>query len=178
MKQNKSAIATTQQLNSSGRHYCEILLENCYKRKVLQLKPKYHCRSGMTHSKPFQFAKQKPFIARRPFMMFGVCRPDADPKDEDDQPESPEWFIRTLDGALLGENMDGEHAAGCISEGDRLGMLVNLDDGSLTFFLNGIQHGEGYPKGSINPPVAFGCHMMYSQDQIRLLPNSNVPPLC
>jgi hypothetical protein len=35
----------------------------------------------------------------------------------------------------------------------RIGVLVNLDDGSVTFFKNGLEHGTGYPAGSVTGPV-------------------------
>jgi hypothetical protein len=49
--------------------------------------------------------------------------------------------------------------AGPLAAGDRLGLLVDLDDGSLLFFKNGVQHGTGYGAGSVKGPVVLAMQM-------------------
>ena len=36
-----------------------------------------------------------------------------------------------------------------------MGVLLDLDDGSLRFFKNGVEHGSSYPAGSVAGPVAL-----------------------
>ena len=39
------------------------------------------------------------------------------------------------------------------------GVLLDLNDGSLRFFKNGVQHGPGYPAGSVTGPVALAAQI-------------------
>ena len=65
-------------------------------------------------------------------------------------------------------------------------MGILLDDGSLRFFKNGVEHGPGYPAGSVVGPVARAAQMFYSdltahmfddglQNAVRLLPGAAWP---
>ena len=61
-----------------------------------------------------------------------------------------------------------------IKRGDRLGVLANLDDGSLRYFKSGLPHGPGWPAGSVQGPVAggavvLGAQMGYVGQSVRLL---------
>jgi hypothetical protein len=47
-----------------------------------------------------------------------------------------------------------------------VGVLLDLDNGSLRFFKNGVQHGAGYPAGSVTGPVVHS---------VRLLPDTEPP---
>ena len=49
--------------------------------------------------------------------------------------------------------------AGDFNNGERMGILLDLDDGSLRFFKNGVEHGPGYPAGSVTGPVAKAVQM-------------------
>jgi hypothetical protein len=55
-----------------------------------------------------------------------------------------------------------------IRDGDRVGVLLDLDDGSLRFFKNGVQHGPGYPARSVTGPVVHAAHMMNGGSSVRL----------
>ena len=73
----------------------------------------------------------------------------------------------------------GDDEAGRFNEVDRMGCLLNLDDGSLRFFKNGVEHGPGYPAGSVTGPVARAVQVWWNdkkgQDAVRLLPNAEWP---
>jgi hypothetical protein len=56
-----------------------------------------------------------------------------------------------------------------------VGVLLNLDDGSLRFFKNGAQHGAGYPAGSVTGPVVAAVQMHNANESMRLLPDAEVP---
>ena len=58
------------------------------------------------------------------------------------------------DGTLWGNGKECSDEAGGFGRGDRMGFLLDLDDGSLRFFKNGVEHGPGYPAGSVAGPVA------------------------
>jgi hypothetical protein len=62
-------------------------------------------------------------------------------------------------------------------QGDRVGVLLDLGDGSLRFFKNGAQHGPGYGAGSVTGPVVAAVQMFNPNDSdlntsVRLLPNA------
>jgi hypothetical protein len=54
-------------------------------------------------------------------------------------------------------------------------VLLDLDNGSLRFFKNGVQHGPGYPAGSVTGPVVHALQMYQKDAGVRLLPNAEVP---
>jgi hypothetical protein len=54
-------------------------------------------------------------------------------------------------------------------------MLLGLDNGSLRFFKNGVQHGPGYAAGSVTGPVVAAVQMANKDESVRLLPNAQAP---
>jgi hypothetical protein len=48
------------------------------------------------------------------------------------------------------------------------GSLLFFNNGSLLFFKNGVQHGSGYPAGSITGPVVAAVEMGAEGDKVRL----------
>jgi hypothetical protein len=52
--------------------------------------------------------------------------------------------------------------------GDRLGVLLDLNSGSLLFFKNGVQHGPGYAAGSVTGPVVAAAELFYPRQGTRL----------
>jgi hypothetical protein len=85
------------------------------------------------------------------------------------------WFISALSGSLCGNGKQGDDYAGPYKQGDRVGVLLDLDNGSLRFFKNGVQHGPGYPAGSVTGPVVAAVQMYYEDASVRLLPNAEAP---
>jgi hypothetical protein len=59
--------------------------------------------------------------------------------------------------------------------GDRVGVLLDLDNGSLRFFKNGVQHGPGFPAGSVTGPVVAAVQMANRDISVRLLPSAEAP---
>jgi hypothetical protein len=56
-----------------------------------------------------------------------------------------------------------------------VGVLLDLNNGSLRFFKNGVQHGSGYPAGSVAGPVVHAVQMYNGDTSARLLPNAEAP---
>jgi hypothetical protein len=54
--------------------------------------------------------------------------------------------------------------------GDRVGVLLDLDEGSLRFFKNGVQHGPCYLTGSVTGPVACAVQLSSFTTSAQLLP--------
>lgn len=106
--------------------------------------------------------------------------------------ETPWWCIFTSTGSLMGEGAfrsnadtftqaerDCEDFHPGYTEGDRIGVLLNLDDGSLLFFKNGVKHGVGFPAGNVKGPVTVGVEMFYAEEHhpsaVRIVPHPDWP---
>jgi hypothetical protein len=106
----------------------------------------------------------------------GITRPNLDPAGEYFKGSCTDgWFIRASYGYLYGNGKQCDDAAGSYKQGDRVGVLLDLDNGSLRFFKNGVQHGPGYPAGSVTGPVVHAVQFYYTNQSVRLLPNAEVP---
>jgi hypothetical protein len=103
----------------------------------------------------------------------GVTRPNLDPDgDYSARASTDSWFIYNQAGSLCGNGKECDDAAGSIDEGDRVGVLLDLDEGSLRFFKNGVQHGPGFPAGSVTGPVVCAVQMHDPYTRVRLLPQN------
>jgi hypothetical protein len=108
----------------------------------------------------------------------GITRPNLDPERGYIQDSSTDgWFIRAGDGALYGNGKFDDDQAGPFEQGDRVGVLLDLNDGTLLFFKNGVQHGPGYVPGSVEGPVVPAIGMYGAGHAGKLLPGVNEPPL-
>eukprot|EP00935_MAST-01C_sp_MAST-1C-sp1_P001320 g1320.t1 len=105
----------------------------------------------------------------------GVCKPGLDPKDYHFSTDSM-WSMYAADGTLWGNGKRHSDRAGPgFDQGDRMGILLDLDGGSLRFFKNGAEHGPGYPAGSVAGPVARAVQQFSAGQALRLLPNAAWP---
>jgi hypothetical protein len=85
------------------------------------------------------------------------------------------WFTDAYNGALYGNGKYNNNRAGPYKQGDRVGVLLDLDDGSLRFFKNGVEHGPGFAAGSVTGPVVHAVQLYIKGRSVRLLPNAEVP---
>jgi hypothetical protein len=110
------------------------------------------------------------------FIHIGISRPNLDPTGGYYKRDCTDgWFIYCYDGSLYGNGKYGNDAAGSYKQGDRVGVLLDLNDGSLRFFKNGVQHGPGYAAGSVTGPVVAAVQMYTKDASVRLLPNAEAP---
>jgi hypothetical protein len=106
----------------------------------------------------------------------GITRPNLNPEgDYCNRDCTDGWFMYAGNGALCGNGKYYDDAAGRYNQGDRVGVLLDLDDGSLRFFKNGVQHGPGYGAGSVTGPVVAAVQMGITGESVRLLPNAQLP---
>jgi hypothetical protein len=102
---------------------------------------------------------------------FGVTRPNLDPDDDYSLTACTDgWFMLPADGSLWGNGKQNDEIAGIIDDGERVGVLLDLDEGLLRFFKNGVQHGPGYPAGSVTGPVVCAVQIYSTGTCVRLLP--------
>jgi hypothetical protein len=106
----------------------------------------------------------------------GISRPNLDPTGYYYRSTCTDsWFISAFSGALCGNGKAGDNEAGIYKQGDRVGVLLDLDSGSLRFFKNGVQHGPGYAAGSVTGPVVHAVQMYRKDASVRLLPDAEAP---
>jgi hypothetical protein len=109
-------------------------------------------------------------------ILIGISRPNLDPAGEYFESEcSDGWFIHAANGSLNGNGKANDDQAGGYKLGDRVGVLLDLDNGSLRFFKNGVQNGPGYLAGSVTGPVVAAAQMWLQMQSVRLLPNAEAP---
>jgi hypothetical protein len=109
-------------------------------------------------------------------IFIGISRPNLDPAGAYWKKECTDsWFIDAYNGSLWGNGKQFDDKAGGCKQGDRVGMLLDLDNGSLRFFKNGVQLGPGYPAGSVAGPVVAAAQMYTKDTSVRLLPNAEAP---
>jgi hypothetical protein len=102
-------------------------------------------------------------------MFVGVSRPNLDPVGAHIEPDRTDgWFIHHGNGALYGNGKEDFDTAGAYDQGDRVGVLLDLNNGSLLFFKNGVQHGSGYAAGSVTGPVVAAAELAYADQAVRL----------
>jgi hypothetical protein len=106
----------------------------------------------------------------------GISRPNLNPTGLYGDGECTDgWFMYAYSGRLYGNGKYGNDAAGTYKQGDRVGVLLDLNDGSLRFFKNGVQHGPGYAAGSVTGPVVAAVQLYEKDESVRLLPNAEAP---
>jgi hypothetical protein len=111
-------------------------------------------------------------------IMIGISRPNLDPTEDYYRRDCTDgWFLCPYNGGIFGNGKQNEYygTAGSYKQGDRVGVLLDLDNGSLRFFKNGVQHGAGYPAGSVVGPVVHAVQMGNMNSSARLLQNAKAP---
>jgi hypothetical protein len=109
-------------------------------------------------------------------IFIGISRPNLNPTGcYLDRECTDGWFINARDGGLCGNGKSFDDEAGSYKQGDRAGVLLDLDSGSLRFFKNGVQHGPGYLAGSVAGPVVHAVQSYCKDASVRLLPNAEAP---
>jgi hypothetical protein len=109
-------------------------------------------------------------------IMIGISRPNLDPTEWYYGRNCTDgWFICASTGALWGNDKASGDAAGGYKQGDRVGVLLDLDNSSLRFFKNGVEHGPGYPAGSVSGSVMTAVQLYYKDASVRLLPDAEAP---
>ena len=110
-------------------------------------------------------------------ILIGISRPNLDPAGCYWGRQCTDgWFMHAGIGSLFGNGIGPSlDNAGGYEQGDRVGVLLDLGDGSLRFFRNDAQHGPGYAAGSVTGPVVAAVQMDISNESVRLLPNAQQP---
>jgi hypothetical protein len=109
-------------------------------------------------------------------ILIGISRPNLDPtRVYFGRNCTDGWSMDAASGALYGNGKQNDDRAGSYVQADRVGVLLDLGDGSLRFFKNGVHHGPGYAAGSVTGPVVAAVQMCTYNTSVRLLPNAQQP---
>jgi hypothetical protein len=111
-------------------------------------------------------------------LFVGIARPGLDTAERKSRAYKEcmdVWFMQAYSGGLCGSGKGYDDKAGGFKAGDRVGMLVDLDRGSLLFFKNGEQHGPGYGAGSVTGPVVLALQMRYEGQSGRVVADAVMP---
>jgi hypothetical protein len=103
----------------------------------------------------------------------GAVRPGLD-HDKDHVETDDAYFIDALDGSLYGNGKHGADDQGMFAEGDRVGVLLDLDAGWLRFYRNGKRCGLGYTEG-VTGPLVRAAQVGNKGDTLTVLPGAVAP---
>jgi hypothetical protein len=110
-------------------------------------------------------------------LMVGAVRPGLDHNKEHWRTNDA-YFIDAHEGNLFGNGKYDDDRQGKFAEGDRVGVLLDLDAGWLRFYLNGKRCGPGYTEGVTGPLVrAAQITGQYTDagQQLTVLPGAVAP---
>jgi hypothetical protein len=105
--------------------------------------------------------------------MIGAVRPGLD-HDEAHWETNDAYFIDADYGALYGNGKYCADKQGRFAEGDRVGVLLDLDAGWLRFYRNGKRCGPGYTEG-VTGPLLRAAHLCQMGDEVAVLPAAAAP---
>ena len=78
------------------------------------------------------------------------------------------WFMCNT-GALYGNGKEHDDKAGLINEGQILSLELDLDLGTLMFFVDGKRHGPGYTSG-VTGKLRFAATVVWIGNTIQIVP--------
>jgi hypothetical protein len=92
----------------------------------------------------------------------GVTRPNLDDDNCTDG-----WYVSTGTGCLYCDGKFTGEETGEFASGTRIGVLLDLNDGSILLFRNGVQHGPGYAAGSVTGPVVHAVQVSHGAARLH-----------
>mmetsp|Transcript_5871 Transcript_5871/g.11872 ORF Transcript_5871/g.11872 Transcript_5871/m.11872 type:complete len:173 (+) Transcript_5871:19-537(+) len=110
-------------------------------------------------------------------MYIGVAKEGCDVEKGDLHGKDVAWYLRTHDGCIYGGDVDQDDVAKkgkFFLAGDRVGVRLNCDDGSLRFFKNGEAFGSEFPAGTITGPVVRAVELKCNGQSVKLLPQAEL----
>jgi len=121
-------------------------------------------------------------------MKIGVAKQGCSVEKGDHHNKGNAWYIRTHDGCVYGGDMDlddqedlilgrnvGNKKGKYFVVGDRIGVELNCDDGSLRFFRNGEEFGVPFPAGTVKGPVVRAVELVCQGQSVTLVPGVELP---
>ena len=110
-------------------------------------------------------------------MYVGVGREGLD-VEKGNHHKADAWYMRTDDATLFGvgaEKIEYTYVSEDLKKsgfyvGDKIGVKMNCDDGSLSFYKNGEKMEVGFPAGTIKGPVVGAVEILCVGQGLTLVP--------
>ena len=103
-------------------------------------------------------------------MFCGVARDGvACDKDYANRGNTEAWYMYSNGGRLWGNGKEGDDEAGRINDGQVLTMQVDLDAGTLKFWLDGKPHGPGWTSG-VTGRLRWATSVAYKGNSVQIVP--------
>ena len=104
------------------------------------------------------------------YMMCGVARDGVACDKEYGAAEDTEaGYMNSFNGALYGNGKQGDDYAGEINDGQVLTMQVDLDAGTLKFWLDGKLHGPGWTSGATGR-LRWATSVYWKGNSVQIVP--------
>jgi hypothetical protein len=108
------------------------------------------------------------------FHMVGAVRPGLD-HDKSHDGTNDAYFIRGYNGALCGNGNGKSHVVPrAFAQGDRIGVLLDLDAGWMRLYRNGKRCGPGFTAG-VTGPLVRAAQLLGTGDKMAVLPGALAP---
>ena len=85
------------------------------------------------------------------------------------------WFMFSADGSLCGNGKQGDVAAGQIENGHVLTIQVDLDAGTLKFWVDGQPHDPGWAT-EVMGPLRWAVSRLHTGTSVEIVPNPELQP--
>jgi hypothetical protein len=106
-------------------------------------------------------------------LFLGAVRPGLD-HDKGHYDTNDAYFTHAGNGSLYGNGKCNDDNQGKFAEGDRVGVLLNLDAGCLHYYRNGKRCGPGFAEG-VTGPLLRAAQVFYKSDKVTVLPGAVAP---
>jgi hypothetical protein len=106
-------------------------------------------------------------------MTVGAVRPGLD-HDRYHLNSNNAYEITTSAGGLFGNGKSMADEQGEFLEGDRIGMLLDLDAGWMRFYRNGKRCGPGFTEG-VTGPLVRAAELSYKGEAVAVVPGAVAP---
>ena len=103
----------------------------------------------------------------------GAVRPGLD-HDKEHYNTNGAYFIFGFNGSLWGNGKPGADRQGAFAQGDRIGVLLDLDAGWMRLYRNGERCGPGYTEG-VTGPLVRAAQMYREGDTLTVLLGAVAP---
>jgi hypothetical protein len=103
----------------------------------------------------------------------GAARPGLD-HDKNHAGTNDAYFISGFNGALYGNGKSYADPQGTFAEGDRIGVLLDLDAGWMRLYRNGERCGPGFTEG-VAGPLVRAAQTYRMDNKLTVLPAAVAP---
>jgi hypothetical protein len=106
-------------------------------------------------------------------IMVGAVRPGLD-HEKHHYHTNDAYYIFGYNGALNGNGKYDADPQGRFANGDRIGVLLDLDAGWIRLYRNGKRCGPGFTEG-VTGPLVRAAELVYKGDKVTALPGAVAP---